>query len=181
MAARASKHEGKLSSLKTSNSKTSKAASLELSPEEFSRRVKLLTRFRELLQAQRDRFRDYLNILDKQKDAIEYGSVEELTAYVELEERIVLDISSIQKVINPLESMYQNIKGDDDLELSGLRTALEGLSRDAVTMTERNKELLSHRMSSLRTEIMSLKHKPFTNPPSIYGKNEEPAFIDIRG
>ena len=153
----------------------------EISSEELTRRVSILTRFLELLQTQRDRFRDYLNVLDIQKDAIEQGSVEELTAHVDLEERITADIFSIQKALNPLEAMYGNFKEEDDLELSGLKRALQELSKDAVIRTERNKELLASRMSELRMEIKNLKRIPFSTPPSIYGRNEEPSIIDIRG
>lgn len=50
------------------------AASATISPEEFNQRVAILKRFRTLLTEQRDRFRSYLEVLDKQKDVIETGS-----------------------------------------------------------------------------------------------------------
>jgi len=79
----------------------------DLSSEEVKRRVAILKRFRELLCQQRDRFRQYLTVLDKQKDVIENGDTDQLMAHVELEEQIVGDIFAIQKVIDPLEAMYQ--------------------------------------------------------------------------
>jgi len=83
------------------------AARTDLSSEEVKRRVAILKRFRELLCQQRDRFRQYLTVLDKQKDVIENGDTDQLMAHVELEEQIVGDIFAIQKVIDPLEAMYQ--------------------------------------------------------------------------
>ena len=153
----------------------------EISAEDLSQRVIILTRFRELLKAQRDRFQDYLLVLDKQADAIVQGTVEELSAHVALEEQIVTDIRAIQKVIDPLEALYRTVKGEEDLELTGLKNALTQLGKDAVTRTNQNKELLSNRMDSLRMEIKNMRINPFSTPISIYGRNEEPSLIDIRG
>ena len=76
-----------------------------ISPAELKKRVDVLKRFKELLKAQRDRFHTYLDTLDRQKDVIEQGSAEDLLKHVELEEKIVADIFSMQKVIDPLELM----------------------------------------------------------------------------
>jgi len=85
-----------------------KSTNTELSSAEVQRRVAIIKRFRELLSQQRDRFRQYLTVLGKQKDVIEKGSADELMVHVELEEQIVGDILAIQKVIDPLEAMYQS-------------------------------------------------------------------------
>jgi len=85
------------------------AAQAKISPDELKRRVATIKRFRELLSQQRDRFRQYLTVLDKQKDVIEKGDADALMSHVELEEQIVSDIFTIQKVIDPMEAMYQAI------------------------------------------------------------------------
>ncbi|MFP3042456.1 flagellar biosynthesis protein FlgN, partial [Treponema primitia] len=90
-----------------------------LSTEEISRRVAILKRFREMLRAQRDRFQEYLNVLDKQQDVIEKGDTEALLSHVELEEHIVSDIFNIQKVINPLEDMYRAVTAQPGLPAEG--------------------------------------------------------------
>jgi hypothetical protein len=143
--------------------------------EEIDRRVAVLRRFRELLQAQRDRFHEYLNVLDKQKDIIEQGSAEDLITHVELEEQIVADIFAIQKVINPLEDMYHALVGFDYIalhdtdaaEVPSLKSALEGLKKEAVVRSSRNKDLLSKRMESLRSEIKTLRNNPYVPRRSI--------------
>ena len=58
---------------------------------ELAQRVAVLKRFKTLLTQQRDRFRSYLDLLDKQQNVIESGSAEDLLTYVELEEKIVAD------------------------------------------------------------------------------------------
>ena len=74
-----------------------------LSENDLAQRIAVLTRFRELLVRQRDRFLSYLLVLDKQQSIIDSGSAQDVLAYVELEESIAADIFSIQKVIEPLK------------------------------------------------------------------------------
>ena len=163
----------------------------EISPEELSQRVAILRRFKILLSQQRDRFRAYLNMLDKQQQIIESGNTDELLAHVDLEEKIVADIFSIQKVINPLEEMYhavvsmsgvsRSVKADD--EVPSLKAALEDLKSEAVIRSSRNKELLSRRMAELRTEIKALRDNPYARAvrSSAYGNSQTATTIDIQG
>jgi hypothetical protein len=156
----------------------------ELAPEELSRRVAILRRFRELLQDQRDRFRAYLEVLDKQKDVIEQGDTEALITHVELEERIVADIFSIQKVINPLEDMYRAVYSGispETAEVPDLKSTLENLKTEAIVRSERNKELLLQRMTELRSEIKALRENPFARKSSIYSGAGTASLIDIQG
>ena len=163
-----------------------------LSPGELSQRVAVIKRFKELLKAQRDRFRNYLESLDRQQQVIQDGTAEDLLRYVDLEEKIVTDIFSIQKVIEPLEKMYQSIRpavhpesgpmsvvlhtGDD--EVSGLKEALSGLKAEAAIRSERNRELLARRMASLRSEIKALRNNPYARRQ---GNTSIPTQIDIQG
>ncbi|GHV06674.1 hypothetical protein FACS189485_15590 [Spirochaetia bacterium] len=161
-----------------------------ISPEEFSRRVAILKRFRSLLTEQRDRFRSYLEVLDKQQDVIETGSAEALISHVELEEKIVADIFSIQKVIDPLEEMYRAVvntvppqepHGRDDVP--SLKSALEGLKNEAAARTTRNRELLSRRMSEIRSEITALRNNPYAASArrSAFSGAGTASLIDIKG
>jgi hypothetical protein len=167
--------------------------STEISPEELAQRVAVLKRFKTLLAQQRDRFRSYLEVLDKQKDIIETGSADELLAHVELEEKIVADIFSIQKVINPLEDMYQAAisiygnsrgkPGEDTSDVPTLKSALEDLKNEAVIRSTRNKEILSKRMVELRTEIKTLRNNPYAaaGRRSMYSDSGKASLVDIKG
>jgi hypothetical protein len=154
-----------------------------LSPEELSRRVLVLKRFRSLLQDQRDRFRAYLEVLDKQKDVIESGNADDLLSHVELEEKIVADIFSIQKVINPLEDMYHSLfpQGQSSDDVSGLKAALEDLKNEAVVRSAQNKELLSKRMLDLRSEIKALRNNPYAAKRSAFSDGNTASLVDIKG
>ena len=184
------------------------ASAYSLAPGELKQRVAVIKRFKELLKAQRDRFSAYLDALDKQHDVIQRGTAEDLLHHVELEEKIVADIFSIQKVIDPLEKMYQSVgreipreipgkkhsggearlseamvrrapvSGSGDEEVSGLREALEGLKAEAVIRSERNRVQLSKRMAELRSEIKSLRSNPYIRRQE---NTAMPTQIDIRG
>ena len=176
---------------------TGNASKKDISPTELSKRVAIIKRFKELLKAQRDRFQAYLNALDKQKDVIQRGTADDLLRHVELEEKIVSDIFSIQKVIDPLEEMYQSVKIETpakiglqsnrpmpgekaaEEEVSGLKETLESLKAEAVLRSERNRELLAKRMAELRSEIKSLRSNAYAHRK--FDDGASPSLIDLKG
>jgi len=165
-----------------------------ISESELAQRVAVIKRFKELLIQQRDRFRSYLAVLDKQQLLIGYGSADEITAHVELEEQIVADIFSIQKVIDPMEVMYNasSAKGsaaDNDLgtfitinDVPALKATLEELKTQAVVRSGQNRDLLSRRMEEINSNIQTVKNNPFLSKArfSVY-KSAAPTTIDILG
>ena len=82
-------------------------AELNLTQEEIDERIAILKRFRKLLEEQRNKFREYLDVLEKQQSAIEKGDTEAMLAHTELEQQIVANIGSLQKVITPIEKLYE--------------------------------------------------------------------------
>ena len=153
------------------------------SADEPTQRAAIFRRFKELLIKQCEYFHSYLSLLEKQQAAIESGSVEELLAYIELEEQIVANILSIQKVIHPLEDLYNaavSFSADD--EIPALKITVEELKNQAITRSARNKNLLSTRMADIRAEITSLKNNPLANiSRSLYHNSGTAALIDIKG
>ena len=173
---------------------SSVASKTVISQKELDQRVAVIKRFKELLKAQRDRFRTYLDALDRQKDVIEKGSADDLMHHVELEEKIVEDIFSIQKVIDPLEEMYHTVSQDFSKEsglksgeknsggreeVTGLKEALEGLKAEAAIRSEQNRLLLAKRMAELRSEIKSLRSNAYARRR--YENTAVPTQIDIQG
>ena len=159
---------------------------------ELAQRVAVLRRFKILLTQQRDRFRSYMDLLEKQQSVIESGSAEDLLTYVEIEEKIVADIFSIQKVIDPLEEMYYSViskqdgrtsvRIDNPEEVSGLKASLEKLKSEAVIRSTKNKELLSKRMLELRQEIKTLRNNPYAaKGRQSFSDSNSASLIDIKG
>jgi hypothetical protein len=158
-------------------------AGIVLAEEEVQSRVTILRRFRSLLEDQRNRFRVYLAELDKQQDVIQSGTAEELIAHVELEEKIVADIFAIQKVINPLDELYRTISvKETGAEVQGLKSTLEGLKKEAVVRSSRNKDLLSRRMAEIREEMKALRANPYLSGGSFNRRAAAaPTLVDITG
>jgi len=159
---------------------------------ELAQRVAILRRFKKLLTQQRDRFSSYLELLDKQQNVIETGSAEDLLTYVEIEEKIVADIFSIQKVIDPLEEMYYTvISGSGPLNektahahdgVPDIKASLERLKSEAVIRSTKNKELLSKRMLELRSEITTLRNNPYASGGrKTFNSANTASLVDIRG
>jgi len=175
--------------------KLNTAADSGIDSAELAQRVAILKRFKTLLTQQRDRFRSYLDLLDKQQNVIESGSAEDLLTYVEIEEKIVADIFSIQKVIDPLEEMYYSVvsgripgqipggdaKSETSDEVPSLKASLEKLKSEAVIRSTKNKELLSKRMLELRSEIKSLRNNPYAAKRGSFGGTNTASLIDIQG
>jgi uncharacterized small protein (DUF1192 family) len=152
-----------------------------LSREELGERVAVLKRFRELLVRQREKFSDYMNVLEHQRSDIEKGDVDALVAHVDLEQGIVSEIFAVQKVIEPLEDMYRAVYAGSEPEgVAELRTTLATLKDEVVVRNSENRALLKQRMEMLRHEVVSLKN-PYAKRKSVYASAAEPTSLDIKG
>lgn len=144
-------------------------------------RKALLRRFRELLQKQREKFNHYLDVLDHEKADIETGDVDALVAHVEMEQGIVSEIYSFQKVIDPMEDLYRAVypsAAEDDIP--ALKSTLEDLRSEVVTRNADNRKLLKQRMEMLRGEIMSVNN-PYAKRRSVYADSGNASLLDIKG
>ena len=59
---------------------------MELTQEQLDERIAVLKRLRSLLEQQRAKFAEYLNVLEKQQDKIELDDGDALMAHAELEQ-----------------------------------------------------------------------------------------------
>ncbi len=152
---------------------------------ELEQRTAVLRRFRELLVQQRAKFQKYLVVLDHQKGDIESGDVDRLVAHVELEEQIVSEIFTFQKVLDPLEDLYRaaypaGTGSADHGELPELKASLIELRGEVLKRNAENRALLKQRMETLRSEIAGLR-MPMKARRSIYADSSEASVLDIKG
>lgn len=153
----------------------------KLTQAELDGRVAVLKRFRELLTRQRDKFRNYLDVLDRQRTDIENGDVDALVSHVEIEQGIVGEIFSVQKVIDPLEDMYREAyRGAEPEGLPELKSTLAQLKDEVVVRNAENRALLKQRMEMIRNEIVSVRN-PYAKKKSVYADIPEPRSLDIKG
>ncbi|MGP1455706.1 MAG: flagellar biosynthesis protein FlgN [Treponema sp.] len=152
-----------------------------LTDSELAERVAILKRFKSLLQQQRAQFYEYLNVLEKQEHSITAENSEAIVAHTKLGESIVANIFTIQKVIDPLEYMYQNLADSTALDttIPKLKTELADLQQQVLTQNKKNRTLLESQVSILRRQITELK-RPYAQKESIYAESTNNAkLIDI--
>ncbi|MDR1216439.1 MAG: flagellar biosynthesis protein FlgN [Treponema sp.] len=153
-----------------------------ITQEELQKRVAVIKRFRELLCEQRERFRSYLNILDKQKPVIEKGSAEDILSHIEIEEKMLSDIFSIQKVLTPLEPLYRtSIKTVEAPDVAKIQSALENLKTEASLKVKQNRDTLEIRMNELKEQMEVLRSNPYTRRSLHSMGGESASFVDMEG
>jgi flagellar biosynthesis/type III secretory pathway chaperone len=137
---------------------------MALTKDEVDRRVALLKRLKTTLTEQREKFHKYMLVLDAEKVSIEDDKVETLRAQVELEENLVAEIQSFQKVIDPLEAVWRQSYTVDDQEVAQLKQSLAHLKTQVLEKNQMNRTLLSARMAHLQNEIQRVR-------PNVRGRN----------
>jgi hypothetical protein len=162
-------------------------APADISPEtlssgEIEKRAAVLNRFKALLIEQRDHFRSYIDILDKQKNVIENGKTEDILAQVEMEESVAAGIASVQKALDPMRFLYENVcSGAKDNSISEISSTLENLQQETFQRVKHNKDLLQQRMILIQNELKNLRSNPFAKRKSIYAENQGATLFDISG
>ena len=151
-----------------------------LNDSEIAERVAVLKRFRTLLEKQRLKFREYLTVLEKQEKSIADENSDAVLRHTELEESIIAEIFTIQKVIDPLEYMYTNIcRNTEHSDIPHLKTDLDDLQKRVLAQNKQNRELLRTHITGLRQQIASLK-RPYAHKESIYaGTARTAALVDL--
>jgi hypothetical protein len=158
---------------------------MTLTQERIDERKAILRRFRELLEAQRNKFREYLDVLEKHGGTIEREDADAILAHTELEQNIVGSIVTLQKVIVPIDAMYQEIVPrsgtandlSDDSEITAsaitaLRADLENLQKQVLDRNEKNRELLKTHLLQIRQKLDSFRN-PYANMKSVYASSGE--------
>ena len=142
----------------------------EISTQELEERVALLKKFRSLLQQQRDKFREYLTVLEKQENSITSENADALLAHTELEQQVVSNIMNLQKVIVPMADLYKEHGGNQKEEsIASLQNDLSNLQNQVLAQNKKNRDLLRSHIDSIRTQIASFRN-PYKSRRSIYAE-----------
>jgi flagellar biosynthesis/type III secretory pathway chaperone len=130
-------------------------------------------RRKELLEAECAKLREYLTMLEKQKQAIETDNPEAAIAYCEFEVQILAAISDYQK-ITPLTGDSEADKAEISKQLAELRELMAAV----VARNLQNRELLTTKLVDTQSQLDSLKN-PYRNTRSIYANSDSGATILI--
>jgi hypothetical protein len=127
-------------------------------------------RRKELLEAEYAQFREYLAMLEKQRQAIETGNTEAALAYCDLEAQILNTIADYRK-ITPLTE-------DNEAEIPKLLIDLRQLQANVEISNAQNRELLKTQLADTQARLDALKN-PYRNTRSIYANSAGGATVQI--
>ena len=152
----------------------------EITQQELDERVALLRKFRSLLEQQRNKFREYLTVLEKQQDSITKENPENLIAHTELEQQVVRNIANLQKVIVPMSKMYKAsvpmAHTAEDSNIAQIQNELNDLQSRVLKQNQINRDLLREHIESIRIQIQNFKN-PYANLKSVYAQPQRVASL----
>lgn len=149
---------------------------LQLTQTEIDERAAVLRRLRTLLEQQRVKFKEYLDLLEKQEAAIKSENIDTITSQAELEQQIIFNITKLQKVIKPMEEMYKNIYPTDEEQIPKMKADLAKLQKQVLAQNEQNRQLLKNSIVLIRNQLSKIKN-PYANRKSIYSSDINTASI----
>lgn len=148
----------------------------EISEDELNERVRVLRRFRSLLEMQRKKFCDYLEILEKQQDSINAENADIVASHAELETQVVEGICNLQKVIVPMAKLYYGgtaggVKSGsvaaEDERVREIQSDLNRLQTQVLAQNKKNRALLKSYLVHLREQIDTFQN-PYAGRQSVY-------------
>lgn len=147
----------------------------EISKEELEERIAIIKRFKKLLLEQRSKFEEYLLVLEKQSGKIELEDGDALMAHTELETQIVKNIAELQKVIVPMEGMYNTVVPEADenerKNVASIQEELENLQKQVLIQNEHNRNLLKIHLEDLKKQLNAAKiANPYRSRTSVYAE-----------
>ena len=152
----------------------------EITQQELDERVALLRKFRSLLEQQRNKFQEYLTVLEKQQDSITSQNTENLIAHTELEQQVVKNIANLQKVIVPMSKMYKAsvpmAHTAEDSNIAQIQNELNDLQSRVLKQNQINRDLLREHIESIRMQIQNFKN-PYANLKSVYAQPQRVASL----
>ena len=156
----------------------------KLSQNEIDERVAVLKRFKTLLVQQRDKFREYLSVLEKQQTSIEEENTDALIAHTELEQQVVSNIAGLQKVIVPMSEMYSAIRSsapaNETLALESIQKDLAHLQSQVLAQNEKNRSMLRVHIANIQSQMERIKN-PYRGSRSVYAQKQSVGnFVEVQ-
>ena len=149
---------------------------MDITREELDERVAIVKKFRGILEEQREKFREYLTVLEKQHTKIEAGDSESVVLHSELSEKIVSSIGALQKVAAPMEALYKKTHGSDSY-IPEIQSELCSLRDKVSKQNIRNQELLRVKMVDLQKDMRAFKNPYRTR--SLYSSSSTASVIQM--
>ena len=146
---------------------------------ELSERIAVLRRYRRMLELQRSRLQDYLDLLDTREASVKRGDFDGLETYTLLEQQVIKGIMDVQACIEPLADMYIRMMPEGSQDIEELKSRLESLRQKVLIRNAEGRAILKQHMSKLKTEIDGLRIPQST--ASVYVRSAVPQMVDLKG
>lgn len=131
--------------------------SISFTSSETAHRIAVIRRLKSLLEEQRDKFGEYLELLERESQAISRRDTAVLMGQVEHERRVVQAIVSFNRIIGPIQEVYLSLYPERNNDIESLKAAVDRMRDDVVKKNEANRVLLRARMNELKDRVESLK------------------------
>ena len=143
-----------------------------MQPDQIAKKI------RKTLLDQKGRLEDYLHLLEKEEEDIINKDPEKLIAHIDLEKNILIELSLLKKVINPLEIAYYNSPYKKDSSLLELRNNINKLSDKIKEKSDKNQQVLKIALDKVKVELKGIRKKGIVN--SSYDKVDS-RLVDVCG
>ncbi len=154
------------------------AATVTEAPEDIiSRRASILRQLKKNLIKQRERLLEYLDVLEHETEYLGDRNLEKLTSHVDMERAVIREIRSFQKVIIPLEKLYQAAYPDTEEEIPALKRSLSDLTQRILRRNRANCDLLKKEMARIESELSGIRIP--AKKKNLFDLQEVSTIIDI--
>ena len=144
---------------------------------DIDERVAILKRLRETLLSQRDKFVLYMQVLEQQELDIREGDTSKLGDHMDLEQAVVSELVTFQRVISPLQDMYRAAYPQRENEIPQIEASIEKLKERVLERNQKNRDLLRESIGHLRKKILDIRANRKLGP--LFTTEPEPTLIDI--
>lgn len=154
-----------------------------LSQKELDERIAILKRYRALLEQQRNKFQEYLAVLEKQSDAISAHDAYHVSTHAQIEDQLVSQLANLQKVITPMEKLYEEKHVSSDMSalnpleadpIPELKNELNKLKERVLLQNRQNREMIQERLIETKPFVQNFRN-PYSKARSIYAHQDQSA------
>lgn len=143
---------------------------------ELNERVAIVKRFKALLISEKNKFQEYLTVLEKQGASIESEDSGAIGTYTKIENSIVGSITNLQKVVVPFYKMYRKAvsasstdAATESGEVDKIEVELASLKEKVLEQNQKNRSILVSHLESIQKQINNFKN-PYKNIGSVYAR-----------
>jgi len=125
--------------------------------ESLDQRIAVLQRYRRMLELQRDRLGQYLQVIDARELAVASGDFDGLEEYSCQEQEAVRGLLAVQDCLAPLQKMYQSLIPGGAPEIADLEQRLERLRQEILKRNAESRNLLRAHADALKLELGKIR------------------------